>query len=180
MGTNKALLRLDPAGPTVVESVVQTLRQVTGDIVLVGAEAGAYAFLDLPWLPDQYPGAGPLAGIQAALTGAQADHVLVVACDMPFLNADLLQFMASEVGHHHALIPEIGQMQPLHAIYAQSCLPAIEYHLAAGRYRVTGWLDDINVQIIDQSLVERFDPTLRSCFNLNTLEDLERAREVSQ
>jgi molybdopterin-guanine dinucleotide biosynthesis protein A len=179
MGTNKALLRLEPGGPAVVEMVLQTLQQVADQVVLVGHDLAAYSFLNLPWLHDDRPQAGPLAGIHAAMLGVRTDHVLVVACDMPFLNVDLLRFMVNRPRTYDVLVPEIGQLQPLHAIYTQSCQPTIERYLATGRRRVTGWFAKANVQIIPQAEVERFDPTLRSCFNLNTPADLDRARKMS-
>lgn len=178
MGTNKALLHLEPGGPTVIETVFQTLRRLMDDVVLVGNPTDDYAFLELAWFPDRMPNAGPLAGIQAALTGSRTDHVLVVACDMPFLNIELLRFMADQPRTYDVLVPEMGQVQPLHAIYARSCLPIIERHLAAGNLRTTGWFVEVDVRVIAQRVVEQHDPGLRSSFNLNTPEDLDVAREI--
>ncbi|HYJ12487.1 MAG TPA: hypothetical protein VEW66_02790, partial [Thermomicrobiales bacterium] len=67
----------------------------------------------------------------------------------------------------------------LHAVYARSCRHIIERFLTTGQRKVTGWFAGAEVQVIAQSVVEQYDPTLRSCFNLNTPEDLDRARAMS-
>jgi molybdopterin-guanine dinucleotide biosynthesis protein A len=178
MGTNKALATIHPDGTTVVESVVRALRQVADEIVLVGSDgvAGNYTFLDLPWVADIFPGTGPLGGIHSALTGTGNSHLLVVACDMPFLNVDLLRHMMSLPRDYDVLVPVIGQPQPLHAVYARSCVPLIAESLNQGRYKVSGWFKSANVRTIEESVVAQFDPSLRSSFNVNTPEDLALAR----
>ena len=176
MGEDKALLTIEPGGVTVVESVVRALGAVTSEIVLVGSNTSAYAFLDLPRIADAVPGAGPLGGIQAALTGTGSSHILVMACDMPFLSADLLRYMAGCPRDYDVLVPVLGQPQPLHAIYAQTCLPMIDQSLRAGQYKVTGWYEQANVRTIERATLQRYDPDLRSCFNMNTPEDVAFAR----
>jgi molybdopterin-guanine dinucleotide biosynthesis protein A len=178
MGVPKATLRLTPDGPTVITSVITTLRHVTTDIMLVGSDDFASDDPDVPRIGDTMPDAGPLGGIHAALTASSREHVLVVACDMPFLNVDVLRFMAALPRDYDVLVPVVGQPQPLHAIYTISCLPAIEAYLAEGRRRVDGWFDHVRVRMIDEATVNRFDPERRTCFNMNTPSDLEWARDA--
>lgn len=178
MGTNKALLAITPDGATVVETVARALAMVAHEVVLAGAATVDYAFLGLPRLDDTVPGAGPLGGIQAVLDAASGSHVLVVGCDMPFLSVDLLRYMAAHPRDYDALVPVLGRPQPLHAIYAPSCLPLIDASLQAGRYQVTGWFAQANVREIDRETIRRHDPSLRSCFNMNTPTDVEQARQL--
>jgi molybdopterin-guanine dinucleotide biosynthesis protein A len=178
MGQDKALLTLAPDGPTVVESVARTLGAVTDEVVLVGADPSAYAFLGLPWIADAIPGAGPLAGIRAALAATERSHLLVVACDMPFLNADLLRYMATCPRDYDALVPVLDRPQPLHAIYARTSLPLIDHALRDGRYKVTGWFPQANIRALDRETIRSHDPDLRSCFNMNTPEDVAFAKQV--
>jgi molybdopterin-guanine dinucleotide biosynthesis protein A len=178
MGTNKALLTFGTDGTTVVESLVHKLSQVADKIVLVGMDPAAYAFLDLPWIDDLVPGSGPLGGIYSALMETGSPRVLVTACDMPFLNVRLLQYMAALPRDYDVLVPVLEQTQPLHAIYARSCLPLIDQSLQSGRYTVTGWFGNANVRTMERSILERYDSSLRSCFNMNTREDVEWANQV--
>jgi molybdopterin-guanine dinucleotide biosynthesis protein A len=176
MGRNKALLTLEPSGPSVIERAVGALREVTDHIMIVGADPSAYTFLGLPWVDDRVPGTGPLGGIQAALSATRGDRVLVTACDMPFLNPILLRAMVAWPHDYDVLLPRVTELQPLHAIYTRSCLPIIEQQLARREYRLTGWFDRVNVVVIEQATVEQYDPDLRSCVNLNTPADLAAAR----
>jgi molybdopterin-guanine dinucleotide biosynthesis protein A len=178
MGTNKALLTIATDGTTIVESVVRKLSQVADDVVLVGKDHADYAFLGLTQIADLIPGAGPLGGIYSALMETGCPNVLVAACDMPFLNVRLLRSMASAPRDFDVLVPMLDQAQPLHAIYARSCLPHIDRSLRSGRYKVTGWFGHANVRRMERSVLERYDPLLRSCFNMNTREDVEWARTV--
>jgi molybdopterin-guanine dinucleotide biosynthesis protein A len=178
MGRNKALLTIPPDGLSIVETVVRKVGQVTGEIVLVGADMTDYAFLGLPWIADSIPNAGPLAGIHAALGETGSSHLLVVGCDMPCLSAALLEYMASLPREYDVLQPGIDQPQPLHAIYAQSCLPLIDRNLRSARYKVSGWFAQANVQTIDRETILRHDPAGRSWFNVNTPEDYEIAKQV--
>jgi molybdopterin-guanine dinucleotide biosynthesis protein A len=181
MGANKALLPLSPEGPCIVELVARVLRTVADDIILVGAsdDRDTYDALGLCQIPDIVPAAGALGGIHAALGAARHEHTLVVGCDMPFLNPTLLHHMAALPRDYDALIPLVGRPQPLHAVYARSALPSIDAALAARRYRVTGWLARATVRIVPRATITAFDPALRSCFNVNTPDDLAFARRIA-
>lgn len=178
MGRNKALLTIDPNGPTIVETVARKLSAVASEVVLVGSEADDYAFLDLPQIADMVPGTGVLGGIYSALAATGRPHVLVVACDLPFLNVSLLRYMASHPLDFDVLVPSLDQLQPLHAIYARTCLPLVEQSLQSGRNKVTDWFEHANVRTLERSIVQRYDPMLLSTFNMNTPEDLEIAKQV--
>jgi molybdopterin-guanine dinucleotide biosynthesis protein A len=178
MGSNKALLTIDPNGPTIVETVARKLSAVASEVVLVGSEADDYAFLDLPQIADMVPGTGVLGGIYSALAATGRPYVLIVACDLPFMNVSLLRYMASHPRDFDVLVPRLDQLQPLHAIYARTCLPLIEQSLQSGRNKVTGWFKHANVHTLGRSFVQRYDPMLLSTFNMNTLEDLEIAKQV--
>lgn len=181
MGRTKALLRLDPDGPTVVETIARTLDEIAEEVLLVGeAPAADYAFLGLRQVPDLVPGAGALGGIHAAVRAARHACVLVVACDMPFLNPALLRYMASLPRGWDALVPLLGQTQTAHAIYARSALPLIEASLAARRFRTTSWFARGSIRIVPRAAIAAIDPSLRSTFNMNAPEDLALARRLAR
>lgn len=105
--------------------------------MLVGTDTADYAFLDLPEIADEHSGTDALEGICTALAGTGSSHVLVMACDMPFLNVNLLRYLASLDRDYDVLVPVLDQPQPLHAIYSRSCLPLIDERMQAGQYKVT-------------------------------------------
>ena len=106
MGTNKALLRLQAGGPTLIETVVSRVRECSpSSILLVTNTPAEYVWLGLPTAPDEVQGVGPLAGIFSALTHSEEGRVLVVACDMPMLNPSLLKYMLALPPKGDVLIP---------------------------------------------------------------------------
>ena len=189
MGTDKALLRLTPGGPTLIEMVLAAVRAVADDVFLV-ANDDRLAHLGLRTVPDAFPGAGSLGGIYSAVEGAGESHCLVVACDMPFLSPPLLRALADTPRDYDVLAPYLevgtnrqggtkGVYETLHAIYGRAALPAMREQLVAARYRIVGFFPAVRVQAITEEAVRALDPQLRSFFNVNTPERLAEARAIA-
>jgi molybdopterin-guanine dinucleotide biosynthesis protein A len=177
MGQNKALLRLRPDGPTLIELVLRAVAPLTDRILVSTNAPDAYAWLRVPLVPDRFAGCGPLAGLEAGLTANSAGHLILLGCDMPFVATDLLRYLASLRDEAAAVVPlnRAGQPEPLCAVYSQACLPVIRARLAAGRYQMSGWLDAVPVRFVPAGELEPVDPGLRSFRNLNTPADLAEA-----
>lgn len=181
MGSNKALLRLRPGGPTLLETVIERLLEAGfTDPTLVTNTPKDYTPLGLNIIPDISPGLGPLGGVMAALSSAQGAPVLIVACDMPFLNPSLLRYMASLPADYTALAPgwtsPLGslRLEPLHAVYTPGCIHVIERRAAEGRLKLGDLLDALNATYIPEEVVRQHDPAMRSFYNVNTPEDWAR------
>ncbi len=175
MGTNKALLRLEPDGPTIIEKVVAALQEVTSEILLVTNQPQIYEWLDLPMVGDNYQVGASLAGLEAGLSASKYEHNLVVACDMPYLNPELLRYLLNYVEQYAAIVP-VGpdeQLETLCAVYSRQCLTAIRAKLAQGQYKMAGWLDEVNSYRVPTEELEKCEPDLRSFVNLNTPAELE-------
>ncbi len=191
MGKDKALL--DFLGEPLLGRVLRRVSPLTDDLFIVAAGRPEYECFGVRQVPDRVPGTGALGGIFTAIAEARHERCLVLACDLPFVNPDLLRFMAEQPLDYDVLIPTLaaersdqgGQetLETLHAIYSRACLPAIERQLQAGHYKVIGFFPDVRVRRLPEELVRRFDPELLSFFNANTPESyawaLERARDSS-
>jgi molybdopterin-guanine dinucleotide biosynthesis protein A len=188
MGTDKAFLPLVDGGPPMLALVLDQLRSVADDVMIVANDRERYEQFGVRVVPDAHLGIGALGGIHAAVSQAANDHCLVVACDMPFLNAGLLQRMASEPRDYDVLVPAIpGQSrqggkglvyQTLHAIYGKGCLPAIEARIKEGNRQVIGFFDAVGVRQIEVAEIQIWDPGLRSFFNANTPDALASASHL--
>jgi len=177
MGTDKALLTL--GGRPLIERVAEALREVTDELLLVGAGADKYAWLDGRPVGDLVPASGPLAGIHTALSVARHAHCLVLACDMPFLNVDLLRHMLRQAAGCDAVVPRRqGRPEPLHAVYARSCLSQTERMLEDGNLSVLDLLPLVRVRYLEGHELHRFDREGLSFVNLNTPADLAGAAEL--
>jgi molybdopterin-guanine dinucleotide biosynthesis protein A len=174
MGQNKALMSL--GGKRLVDRVVEVMRDVFRDLLLVTNTPEVYADLGLPMVCDVWPEKGSLGGIYSAIYHATTPYCLVVACDMPFLHAAMLRYLITQVADYDVVIPDVlGELQTLHAIYSKACLPAIERCLAANRLRIVSFLPDVRVRTVTASELQSYDPDLLAFQNLNTPEEFQAA-----
>jgi molybdopterin-guanine dinucleotide biosynthesis protein A len=101
---------------------------------------------------------------------------------MPFLHADLLRHMISQIEHCACAEPDIviprlnGYTEPLHALYSRRCLGPIEKLLGQGGGRIISFFSQVRVRYVEAEEVDRFDPRRRSFFNINTPEDWQQAQ----
>jgi molybdopterin-guanine dinucleotide biosynthesis protein A len=189
-GRNKAFLEL--GGRPLIDIVVERVRSVCGEVLIVAGDTRPYAGLGAPLVEDRFQEVGVLGGLHAGLEAASHELALVVGCDMPFLNPDLLRAFAGwlegfdVVVLRHAPsppqspprsggdVPE-GQggafIEPLHAIYRRTCLPAIETAIGAGERRIVSFFPDVRVRYVTPAEIASVDPDLRSFRNVNTPEE---------
>ncbi len=180
LGRNKALETF--GGKSLIECVAERLRPLTSQILIVTSREQS----DLPGackaeiLVDLYPGQGPLGGIYTGLLAAWSSRSLVVACDMPFLNTELLCYMVELSANFDLVVPRVGNFaEALHAVYTKSCLAPIEYMLKQGKLSILDLFSLVRVRYVEAEEIDRFDPKHLSFFNINTEADLEMARELA-
>ena len=171
MGTDKALVQL--GGRPLIEHVLKRVEGLGDEILITSNHTESLSYLGFPIVPDPIPGAGALTGLETALNAARGDHVLILACDMPFVNRELLCHMIELAPSADIIVPiHAGYFEPLHAIYSKECLPNIRASLENGQTRVINFYDEVRVQGIDESKIATLDPQGMSFFNINTPEDL--------
>jgi molybdopterin-guanine dinucleotide biosynthesis protein A len=185
MGADKAFLPLVEGGRPMLALVLDRLRDVADDVMVVANDRERFAEFGARIVPDVHADIGTLGGIHSAVSHATHDHCLVVACDMPFLNPGLLQRMAAEPRDYDVLVPVVpgesrqgvegGVRQTLHAIYSTRCRPAIEERIRSGKHQVIGFFGAVRVRPLDLAEITRWDPALLSFFNANTPEALAQA-----
>jgi molybdenum cofactor guanylyltransferase len=185
MGVDKAMLSIRADDPPMAAVVIDRVRAVARDVMLIASNRPEYEQFEARLIPDRFPGSAALGGIATALTNAEHEHCLVVACDMPFLNVELLHWMASQPRDYDVLIPHLAGesrqgpgfvYQTLHAIYSKACLPEIERRLAERNRQVIGFFDNVRVKPLAEVQIRKIDPNLRSFFNANSPETVEQAR----
>lgn len=173
MGQDKAWIELD--GEPIIRRVANVLALVADEVIVV-ANDPRYAALGMRVVPDKFPDGGALGGIATGVSAATHDRVLVAACDMPFLSAELWRVLLDHRYEADVVIPRIGgQYETLHALYTKACLAPMERALGAGKLRVISFFEEVRVQAIDERELRVADPTLRSFTNVNTPEELASA-----
>jgi molybdopterin-guanine dinucleotide biosynthesis protein A len=176
-GQPKALLPL--GGQRIIERVVNVVRAVTDDVLLVTNTPELYADLGLAMVADVFPDHGSLGGIYSGLRSAAGDAIFTVACDMPFLTPGVARLVIDRAHEADVVVPKVGeQFETLHACYGKVCLRPMESRLRAGQLRIVGFFPDVRVLVISETDVARLrDPAL-AFMNVNTPEELSRAREL--
>jgi molybdenum cofactor guanylyltransferase len=180
MGKNKALLPL-PGNPsfTFIEHLSSILTSFCPEVLIVArdeADAANYTFQDIRIVTDKMPDNGPLMGLYSGLSAMHAQHALVIAVDMPFVQPALLSFLLSQSPTDSLLVPLVNNIpQVLLAVYARAILPLIENRLQQGRHDLRSLLEVAPVRYIEEVELRKVDPELHSFVNVNTPEEL---REV--
>lgn len=174
MGTDKSFVLFN--GRPLIEGVIEAVAGLGAETLLITNQPEAYAHLNLPMVSDVYPDHGSLGGIFTAVHAATHPHTLVVACDMPWLNRPLLEYMVGLRQTADIIVPRWDKFpEPLHAIYSKACLDPIEAKLKAQQLKITGFFGQVDVRFVERVEIERFDRNGRSFANINSPEDLEEA-----
>jgi molybdopterin-guanine dinucleotide biosynthesis protein A len=178
-GVRKAFLRL--GAETFIERIIATLRPFFDSIIIAADEPGPYAHLGEKVVVDGGVGRGPLAGLHAGLHASDSEFCFVTTADAPLLEPALVAWMIDHATGCDALVPSWERgIEPLCAVYARSCLPAIEKVLAPGS-RVIAFFPFVRVAYVPAEVLRRLDPDLVSFMNVNTpreYEELCRAWEA--
>jgi molybdenum cofactor guanylyltransferase len=166
MGRDKALLEFQ-GRPLIVHAVAR-LRALGFSPYIAGSRPDLAACA--PVIPDHYPGSGPLAGIEAALSSSNADLNLFLPIDLPLLPVEFVRWMTARARETSALatIPQIqGRPQPLCAIYHRTLLPYAQSALAAGDRKVMRVVE--SAASLSSSKLDRFDvETIAACVDFTT------------
>jgi molybdopterin-guanine dinucleotide biosynthesis protein A len=171
MGRDKALIEFQ--GKLVMAHVIAALRELTEDVVIVSNRSDLYGSFGVRLVADYDPPCGPLGGIAVGLHAVVHELAVVVACDMPFLNAALLRWLIDQADDYDAVVPQTGgEFEPLHAIYRRNCYDPIVRRLERGDRRVISFFADVRLRTVTEPEWRVLDPAGRSLVNLNTPDDL--------
>jgi molybdopterin-guanine dinucleotide biosynthesis protein A len=175
MGQDKAVVDLN--GRTLLEHALAALREVCRDVAILGRHE-LYGSL-APVYEDIFPECGPLGGIHAALAHSQTQFNLIIAVDTPFLAPKFLSYLAEKAITLGAVVttPEIDNYtQPLCTVYSLDFLPIAEQALRLGNYKIVPLFPKGRTLVLKESELRRVAFAADMFENLNTPEDLERAR----
>lgn len=181
MGRDKGLMAF--LGRPLIQRVVERIRPLSDDILLVTRRCDDYRFLGLPMLSDLVPDRGPLGGVFTAMARHPATVMAVVACDMPFVNAALLEHARSQLEARgcDAVVPLVeDRPEALHAVYRVApCLQAARAALAAGELKMMAWLDRVHAHFLSADEVAGLDPDGLAFMNVNTVEEFRAAEALA-
>jgi len=178
MGRDKPALTLD--GRTLLDRTICVLAAVVDEVLVVGPRQQALSAPEVRVVQDDVPNAGPLGGLLAGLRRVSCSYAVTVACDLPFLEANVLRYLLDLSPGYDAVVPRVdGQNQTLHAVYASSVDAVIARHIARGQLKLDGVLPELTVRWVDEGELESAGLQLRSFTNVNTPADWNAARRLA-
>ena len=169
-------------GRPLLQHVIDRVSAVVDEIVVVCARGQqpprVTSKAALSTVEDAYPETGPLGGICTGLAATRASRALAVACDMPLLSAALISELFERSRSCDVVMPVLEYPEPLHAVYSHACEEPMRHKLAAGQYKITGFLGAVKVCYVREDECRAFDPEGHSFLNVNTEERLAHAAEI--
>ncbi|MFC1872094.1 molybdenum cofactor guanylyltransferase [Chloroflexota bacterium] len=167
----------------IMQRVVTTLERLCHRIIIVTGQARPVPELstgvEIVAVADLFPGAAAVGGIYTGLYYSDTEYNITVACDMPFLNPELLGHMLKATAGYDVVLPRLGEeIEPLHAVYRNSCSTVIQEMLTNGDLRIRKMYEQLKVRYIESPEYEVYDPKHLSIFNINTSHDLARAKSI--
>jgi molybdopterin-guanine dinucleotide biosynthesis protein A len=182
MGEDKALKSF--LGRPLIQRVVNRLQLIADELIVTTNHPDDYSFLGLRLFPDLQPGRGALGGLYTAIASASHPLVAVVACDMPFASAGLVQASTKIMEEEQAdVVIAKGDegYEPLHALYRrETCLPAIEAAIHADQWKVVAWFPQVRVRVLTGDEIKSADPAGLAFWNVNTPEEFAKAEELAK
>lgn len=170
MGTDKALFELH--GRPMVEWVADAMAGFDR-VVAVGRRGG---LAGLECVPDLHlKAAGPLSGLQTALTVFRSPLVLV-AVDQPLVRAETLARLAERAAENETAICVDGRPQVTCAAYAMTCLDEANRQLRTGG-SIQHMLKSVAWNRIERQVWSSWGEDGRSWFSMDTPDALIAAEQ---
>ena len=170
MNKDKAFLEME--GRPLVERSLAVLQTVFTEVLISSNKPELYAGYEVPVILDEILDRGPLEGLYQGLKAATYDEVFFVACDMPFLEAELIRLLAKWVPEYDIVVPRLQSgLHPLHAFYHRRCLPAIKRNLEAGCLKVSDFYPSCSVRYVEERELQNLHNLSQVFCNVNTPED---------
>ena len=153
MGTDKAFLRV--GNDLLIERQLRCLRESGATELLISGRAEVdYSYFAAKVIRDEFPQAGPLAGVAAALKASSSRLVFILAVDMPRMTPAMIGKILSRCENAAGCVPfDRNGFQPLAAAFPSRLLPLAEHLLRTGRYSMQ--------EFVGQAISEGFIQTLQ-------------------
>lgn len=172
LGTEKGLALY--GGKPLVSYSIEALRPLCGVILLsANSELDSYREYGLEIVQDKVTGIGPMGGLLACLKQSKTQHNLVLSCDIPFVETELLSYLLSQLENDQVVVPthNEGKIEPLCGYYNTNAISKLEESVYSGNYKMIDFFKTIKLKTV---LIERslafFNEQL--FYNINTTKQI--------
>lgn len=167
---NKALLSYKEK--TFIENIIEYGCDFK-EVIIIANNKDIYKDFGVRVVSDIFKGNGPLSGIHSALYNSRTDYVLCVACDMPLITKEVLNFLGNYGNNYEVLIPMVkGRLQPLCSIYSKDIIGTLEQSIEKHENKLQNIILNLNYKV-----VKELEYKEREFYNFNTPNDLKILEE---
>ena len=185
MGREKGLLEF--GGEPLIARTVRLVEPLVSEVIVVGAPE-RYSSLGLSAIVDRDFRSGedreavlsPLVGIASALTASTATWNQILACDLPYLTPEWINWLLGRAVDSEAqvVMPRTPRgVEPLAAVYRGECAAPIVAALGRGIRKVTDAMAELRIEFVLEAEWGRHDPDGRVLKNMNTPAEYEEAKK---
>jgi molybdopterin-guanine dinucleotide biosynthesis protein A len=172
-GLPKGLVRRE--GEPIAGRTLALFRDLFGEVFVVANDPAPWAGLSVRVVPDAIAGKGAPGGLHAALASARTGWIFAAACDMPFLSAEAIRFLAARRGAAPAVLVNWERgLEGLHAFWSRDALPTVERMVREGDPSIRAVAAAVGARVVTVEEWRQVDPGGRSFENVNSPEDLKR------
>lgn len=175
MGKNKALLKLK--GKYIIEHVYELLSTICNDII-ISTNTNEINFLKAMFVADEIENIGPIAGIYSALKYSKTKKNIILSCDTPFININILKYMLKNAGSYDVVLPVFeNYLQPMTGVFDKKLTELIEKEIKTGNYIPPKIFEKANLNKlkIDKNISGWHKHLF---FNINSTADYEKAKQI--
>jgi molybdopterin-guanine dinucleotide biosynthesis protein A len=181
LGRDKARLLL--AGRPLAHWVMDAVSPLVDEYWLISNQPLEHLSLGFPLLIDVVPGRGALGGLLSAMLMTRGSHVLLSACDTPFLQPALLEAMITQArrGGQDAVVCRSSRgLEPLPGMFSCRLLQRLQAQVQGEDLRLRTLLNSCRSRVLPPEEVARYDAAELSFLNINTAEDATKAAALAR
>ncbi|ONI39637.1 hypothetical protein AN639_02475 [Candidatus Epulonipiscium fishelsonii] len=172
-GQHKAFLNIN--NTSFLQTIISNIGQLAPIYISVN-DASIVKDISYPVLEDVYNNIGPIGGIYSSLNRIPYKYVFVVGCDMPFISADIVQYLYNHIDAETdctILSDNKGRLFPTAGIYSTSLIPKIEAQILSQNYRLYTLMENANIINIETTPLN-----LKNLININTPEEYQAILKI--
>ncbi len=165
---------LKVGGRSLVKYTIKKLNELFEEVTVVTNRPQLYDGLKVNTISDIYPGFGPISGLHTALYHTDYELSYFLACDMPYLNIEFIEYMDSLYNDSYDGVMTINgkHIEPMNAMYSKKLLDRIEDNIKKEKYRIYDLLNISKFKMIGEDIARLYDHEFDMFKNINTQEEL--------
>ena len=176
MGSDKGMVQLN--GKKFIDLILEAIVPNVNEVLII-ANNSNYNNTGFKVYEDIIKNCGPLGGIYTGLMNSRTENNIVVSCDIPFINSDLIKHIIENSGEAEIAVPVFkGNIEPLCAVYAKKTSGEIYNLIMKKELKLRNVLRHfITREIHITNALEFYSDKLLA--NINTPEELLKQKSVA-